>query len=350
MAKLLQVPKQITITEPLWGAIEELGKDLNYGKKPHSKLIREMVSSSITKWRESPYVCNSAHHLLFVTANGHVFYRQVQDLVLNSYRQRLPCVIEMKPEKQADFLRNRDRQIDEASWLRSRWLLNHFAVWHRDMEYDCDSTDVPLESWGPPLDRHVDRQGMVHKMADLSVEQGPGRFLTRETLVGVQDYVQWHDGQRGYDRVDIPIDIPTRDLRVSVIVDTDLYRSTPVGLHEIPHLELEFRNREGARFEVKEFPRDTDNPLDWSYGKHHDDETPPNVVALLQQLEWLDRRIRLLAGSELNGRAVLGEEEARRLKETLVMPKKFLFLRARWPSPYFGVELCVRWEKAVRVG
>ena len=343
-----QVPKQITITEPLWASLEEVGKELGYGKRPHSKLIREMVSSSIMKWRESPYVCTSARHLIFVTAEGHIFYRLIQDLALNSYRHRLPCMIEMKPEKQLDFLRERDSDTSEAEWLRSRWLINHFAAWHRETN-DGSKSNTPHNSWGAPLDQSVDRIGMVHKMADLRVEQGTGRFLTREIVIGLQDYVQWHDGPQGYDRVDLPIDIPTRNLEIFVVLDIDLYRKTPVSLHEIPHLDLEFRNREGARFEAKDFSRDQDNPLRQSFGKYIEGDSDAKTTTVRAEIRNFKDRLESLTRSTVDGIPTFTEQERSTLQKTFVEPQRFLFLRGEWPTPYFGVEVCARWEKAVRV-
>src|SRR6185295_16785950 len=107
MAKDHRQAKQKTMTDALWDQLEELGVELEYRDKrgAHSPLVREMVSAAMTKWRKSPYVCRSARHLVFVTREGHVFYRMIQVLKLNSSREKLPCILEMKPEKRRDFLR-----------------------------------------------------------------------------------------------------------------------------------------------------------------------------------------------------------------------------------------------------
>lgn len=327
--------KQITMPRALWDALEELGRELHYadGRGVHSRLVREMVSAAVTKWRESPYVCRSAHLVALVTRSGHIFYRLVQVLKLNSKRDRLPCILEMKPEKRKDDPERPAQKLDEAGWFRSRWLLNYFAVWHGEA------------TSGQPLDSFVDHDGIHSKMADLWVRQGPGRVLTRELVVGLEGYVQWQqEGERDYDRLELPIDVPTQNLDVTVIVDAELYRNTPsLTDGEIPELEVEFRNRECARFDGEALAYDAANPIEAVSGRH-----PPGSVKGDQaksELQALAKRIKTLAAAEAANGPVVAQESRRALLTALEVPKRFLFCKLSWPSPYFGLAVCVRWEK-----
>ena len=331
--------KQVTLTEPLWEQLDELGVEFEFRDKRgvHSPLVREMVSAAVTKWRESPYVCRSARHTVLVTRDGHVFYRLLQVLKLNSSRDRLPCLLEMKPEKRQYFLHQLSRlEAEEAEWFRSRWLLNHFAVW------------LGHELKGPPHSSWVDREGTYTKVADLPVNQGRGRYLVREILAGIQDYVQWQEEERGDDRVDIPIDIPTRNLEVIVVVDADLYRRSSPADNDFPNLDLEFRNREGARFEGKEPALDPENSMEVSEGKQLMGRISTKAEPIVNDLRELGERLAAIAEAEAGNGAVLTVEGQEMLRQAFQRPERFLFYRLEWPSPYFGLEVCVRWEKPLR--
>jgi hypothetical protein len=338
------------MADELWSGLEELGHELGYAdpRGSRSQLVREMISATITKWREAPYICRSARHIFLVTANGDVFYRTDQVLKLNSYRERLPCGLEMKPEKRRDFLLNRDVAVEEAEWFRSRWLLNHFAVWHGET------------IGGPPLGSWIDRDGTDAKLADLVINQRSGRVLTREVLVGLRDYVQWQTGGRDLraptpapesdDRLDIAIDIPTRNLDIFVMVDTGLYRHNADTEEELALLGVEFRNREGARFKGREPARDPENPMEVHTGRKLDDVTDANAEQVRREVSAMQRRILDLCEAP-DGEPLCPTREARNsLLRTLEIPSHFLYCRASWPSPYFGIEICVTWEKPLQGG
>jgi hypothetical protein len=340
--------RQITMNIPvsLWDAVAELGHALGYddGRGIHSPLMREIVSAVVLKWRKSPYICHSANHIVFVTADGHVFYKLVQELQLNSKRKRLPFILEMKPEKQKDFLLRRQSGMEEAAWFRSRWLLNHFSVWQ-----GRGITGSLLSSW-------VDHEGTTSKSADLDIDQGPGRFVTRELVVGIQDYVQWRNVGAGstspvtettFDRVDLPIDIPTRDLKISVIVDTRLYRNTGFASEEeIPSLAMEFRNREGAKFEDPAISRDPENLIaEECTGRFFGKNRTLKTEQMLVNLKDLSVRISSLLEAQADNGPILKEEGRGRIRETFKFPEHFLYYELEWPSPQFGLEVCVGWEK-----
>jgi hypothetical protein len=328
--------KQIVLDDSLWTFLENMGRDSEYSDKRgvHSKLIREMVSAAAMKWRESPYVCRSAKHMVLVTADGHVLYRQVHELKLNAERGYLPCVVEMKPEKRRDYRRRIPEGVGEADFFRSLWLFNYFSARRKE-------GDLLLSEW-------VDREGIDSKMADLVVNQSRGRHLTREMVVGVRDYVQWQNGKPGYDRIDLPIDIPTRNLEFCVVVDMDLYRQG-LAKDEIPDLEIEFRNREGARFENRKIGEESESRLKAFAGRLTDTVRSPKADQVTKCLKAFSERIRSLADAEIDlgeGRKPLLTDENREVVHRLVeSPKSFLFMTLDWPAPYWGLEVCIRWEK-----
>lgn len=340
---------QIRMSSTLWTLVGEIAQELGLedARGRHSGVIREMVAAAAAKWTHSPYVCRSDRQTVYVTREGNVFLRQVQILRLNSPRQHLPCVIEMKPEKR-EYYHARYGETKgvegESEWFLSRWMLNHFAVWSGKR----DASE--LEGFSePPLSSAVDSVGTTYKGADLAVHAAGGRFLTREITVGLLDYVQWKDAASPlfeFDRVDIPIDIPTTNLEVSVIVDQDLFASMGVTTDEIANLALEFRNRESARFEGKEVALYPETRIEEQYGRTPADD---GANEMLHQVRLLRQRVKIILESRLsNGRRVSDLSGEASDFASLRNPENFLFYRLRWPSPHLGIEACVRWEKPLR--
>src|SRR5579872_5309125 len=103
---------QIRMSSSLWNLVGEIAQELGYrdARGRHSAVIREMIAAAAAKWSHSPYVCRSARHTVFVTGEGNIFYRQTQILRLNTHRQKLPSVIEMKAEKR-DYYHRRYRML-----------------------------------------------------------------------------------------------------------------------------------------------------------------------------------------------------------------------------------------------
>lgn len=323
---------QIRMPDSLWNLLGEIAQELGYGdgRGSHSTLIREMVAAAAAKWRYSPYVCRSARHTVLVTKEGDVFYRTVQVLKLNSDRQKLPCFLEMKPEKKVAYQEGCPEGHGQAEWIRKHWLLNYFSAWRGP------------NLQGRRLAHAVDRGGADSKMADLPIDLIAGRFVTREIVAGIRDYVQWDLGSPGYDRADLPIDIPTYELEVNVAVDEGVYAAGLTPGEEIPHLALEFRNRETARFQGKDVALLPDMHMKESYGRAPDDEGFDVVVDDLRELET---RLAELAETRVVDGPVIGEEERLEILKISRIPKKFLFFTLKWQSPHLGLEACVRWEK-----
>ena len=346
---------QVRMPSSLWKQVGEVAHDLGYTdtRGGHSPLIREIIAASVAKWKHSPYVCRSARHTVLVTENGDIFYRQVQILHLNSPRERLPSGIEMKQEKrdyyhQRYFRLRQESQVnrqeipDELEWFQSRWLLNFLAVWNGRL------SAIDIESFREkPLSSKVDTFGPTYKSADLEVHAMAGRFLTREITVGLQDYVQWKGPEMPtFDRIDIPIDIPTTDLEVCVVIDRRLFAALGVEPEAIANLALEFRNRESARFEGQDVAiRYQENDFDGQSGRSGDEGTEE----VRHQIAVLESRIR-----EILEVKEVGQEESRFVNKAatisaLKKPKDFLFYNLKWPSPHLGIEVCVRWEKPVKM-
>lgn len=340
--------KQVTMMVPvsLWNSIEQLARQSGYRDKrgSHARIFRETLSSHLYRERSSPYVCHSAEHVVFVSRDGHVFHRQREELQLNTKLRQLPCSMKMKPEKIMDFLLRRDPGLPEAEWFQSRWLLNCFVASHQG---------AALSSW-------VDRDGTTAKGASLAIDQGPNRLITREYLIGLQDYVQWRETASGlllpeadshFDRIDLVLQIPTRNLSVVVVVDTALYRNTPFASEsEIPALAMEFRNLEGTLFEDRSIAQDQENPMTLDISDRYIGQgRPPQTDKILKKLRELQNRIFTIGEAEADNGPVLNEEERQRMADAFTLPEHFLFYTLEWPTPQVALSVCVRWEKPVRL-
>ncbi|HEX7185314.1 MAG TPA: hypothetical protein VF756_26050 [Thermoanaerobaculia bacterium] len=338
---------QIRMSSSLWNLVGEIATELGYtdARGRHSAIIREMVAAAAAKWTYSPYVCRSADHVVLVTRDGNIFFRHVETLRLNSQREKLPCFVEMKPEKRDYYRKQRDLlhpNVPENKWFQRQWLLNHFATWNGKRNAN------DLESFQQrPLSSRVDHFGTTYKNADLAVNAIGGRFLTREIIIGLRDYVQWKEPQTpAFDRIDIPIDIPTANLEICVIVDQALFESLEVEAEEIAHLALEFRNRESARFEGKDVAQLPEIGFDEQFGRSSE---PEPAEEMRKRIDLLRQRL----GTILNTRTTEGQKAAdsageKAIRSSLKEPENFLFYWLRWPSPHLGIEACVRWEKPIR--
>jgi hypothetical protein len=347
------------MSSSLWNVVGEIAQELGYqdARGRHSPVIREMIAAAAARWTHSPYVCRSARHTVYVAKDGSVFLRQVEILRLNARREKLPCVIEMKPEKRDYYHRNYrslkglkkiPKDLDEFKWFNDQWLINHFAVWSGKNEAN------DLESFGQkPLSSYVDTFGPTYKSADLPVHALGGRFLTREITAGLRDYVQWREqspATRGswvdtFDRIDIPVDIPTSDLEVCVVVDLDLFAYMDIPPDQIANLALEFRNREAARFEGKEVALYPETRIEEQFGRSPTDEGVDEMALRIRRLRH--RILAILDSTTTDGRKVLDHADKEGITAALRQPQNFLFYWLRWPSPHLGIEACVRWEKPV---
>jgi hypothetical protein len=186
-------------------------------------------------------------------------------------------------------------------------------------------------------------------MADILINQPKGRIITREIVVALKDYVQWFDQEPGSDWVELPVDIPTRNLRINVFVDRDLYQHSRLETKEIPHLDLEFRNRESARFSNKEIAHYSEDPIEERWGLFPDKQLTSRESDLIHgALDELKRRFDFFSDHQASNGEVLDNTGRSLLESSLVFPKEFLFYQMTWPAPHLGMEVCVGWEKPVK--
>lgn len=348
---------QIRMSSALWNLVGEIAQELGYkdARGRHSVVIREMIAAAAAKWAHSPYVCRSDKHTIYVTKDGSVFARQVQVIRLNSPRERLPCFVEMKPEKREyyhrDYLCRKEQGEEvgeESHWFLGQWLVNSFSVWNGKKDAD------DIESFRqPPLSSCIDTFGTTSKSADLAVHAVGGRFLTREIVIGLVDYVQWkEDGAPIFDRFDIPIDIPTTDLDVCVVVDQELFTSMDIEADGIANLALEFRNRESALFSSKEVALYPEVGINELYGRaSQNDGVDEGADEMFSKLRRLRERVStVLAGQSSEKARTSTRKGATAVGPTLQLPRNFLFYWLRWPTPHLGIEACIRWEKPVKGG
>ena len=193
-------------------------------------------------------------------------------------------------------------------------------------------------------------------MADLLVDQGADSQLERELIVALEDFVLWRGKRRGDDRVGIPVDIPTRNLEIVVIVDVDLYRESRLPPHEVPKLALEFRNPESAQFEGIAIGLDRWNPIRDPmvdrYVKEDPETHDEEISQILQPLSNLRARVDSLLEAKVSKTSkdwVVPPESRSRLKNALVIPDSFLYYKLSWPFPHFGVDVCIRLDKPFKV-
>ncbi len=337
---------QIRMSSSLWNQIGEIARELGFqdARGGHSGLIRAIVEAAVAKWRHSPYVCRSAQHVVYVTKEGNIFFRQVQLLKLNTPREKLPCFIEMKPEKREYYhQRHVKTGAEPHQGFLHQWLLNYFSVWNGKKA--ADDIEAFREN---PLDSYVDTFGTTSKSADLAVYAGGGRFLTREIVAGFRDYVQWKSPNTpNFDRFDIPIDIPTVGLDVCVIVNQEIFARLGVGDDEISNLALEFRNRESARFEGREVALFPDVGFEEQFGRSPDDDGADEMLSKVRSLR--KRVFAILDSKTSGGTKVVDYADEPSIKSALdELPQHFLFYRLRWPEPHSGLEVCVRWEKPIQ--
>lgn len=305
-----------------------------------SRLIRLLGDYAAACWLRAPYVARRSDHFVFVSSSGDVFYRALQELRLGSSRANLPAGITMKPERRAFYTRREPDWPNHAQHIRKQWIINHFSSWlGSDFEPPA----------GKVLAAQVDRFGITSKFADLAIEQPKDRTVMRETIVGFRNYVQRKgEGDTTDDRGDIPIDIPTTDLDMKVMIDCGLYGNSIDGATAAG---FEIRNRESARFRQEDLST-PENPLLWTNGKSSTQNPSPGLLDHLGQIDrsfdGLQKRLISLSGPENladDGEPVVRDQSSRVAIASLARPAEFLFGRLRWHRPHLGLEVCLTWNK-----
>ena len=189
-------------------------------RRDHTRIILDMIAASAGRWQYFSYICRHVKHIAFITETGDVFYHLDQILKINTPDLRaIPCILEMKPEKRMEY----DRQYSDLAnshqvsnsreeWLRQRWILNYFAM--------RTGTQGPLSFGSDP-------NGEFYKIVELALPNVDGSLVRREALIGLKDYVQRTSGITGsepakHDRIDLNIDIPTRNFKAMIFIDRNL--------------------------------------------------------------------------------------------------------------------------------
>jgi len=68
-----------------------------------------------------------------------------------------------------------------------------------------------------------------------------------------------------------------------------------------------------------------------------------------RDLDDLVQRLHAVAGENVNlglgPEPVVPAESREEVLRLVKLPETFLFLKVEWPSPYWGLQVCIRWEK-----
>lgn len=316
-------------------ALNVLGRPLALDR---SGLIRLAVDQEEILFCHSPYVALSARHFVFASGSGDIHYWAEEELRLLEQRHLLPFEIRLKPPARRRFLESATN-LEE---VRSRWLVNYFSARDKGRpEGDIRSDDV-------------DELGISEKAVDLRIERGQGVPLIRERLCVVRDFVREEEaGDTSPENASIPIEIPTIDLRIYVLVDRSLYQHEP-QLYSSARVGCDFRNLDSGRFQ-----RHTlgfgDNQTSF-YGEifpeseaDHEDSLYRDTVTRVQDVaeEYLRRlhRISSPGAKTMAGTVIIGDESVRTQLHGLSLPSDYLFGEFRWAKPYLGTVVNVTWNR-----
>ena len=306
--------------------------------RDRSGLVRELVSREYDYYFTTPYFSPKMRCLAFVASDGSAVYWQRQHLVLREDRAVLPCVVEVKPEKRADYV---DPQL-----AQDNWLINYFAAWRGKEVRDTLIADG------------TDPHGSTSKHVDLKINLGQDNAIIKESLIANRRYVQWHNpADRRDDRADIFIDIPTDEIDIQIIVDLDLYQDKL--RREDAKLDYQLRNRDLIRcnklslsqepefsWKTFRFPGSPELRRRDDYVDLHDTVTN-SVRDLKKRLRDLCREEPL---TRANDQLVVDTAEKRDFLRSVRIPDDFLFGRLTWRRPYQNLVLCMTWNRPAERG
>lgn len=312
-----------------------LGLDDSRGAR--SSVLRFVGDQEIAEWLDSPYYCQEAKYFVVVTASGDMYYLERKSLFLNRERQRLPGRVMIKPEFR---LRGEREHIARGRPSPVEWMFNHFAVW-------ADSAGE-LE----PIATATDRTGAEEKFVDMEISQGKDTAISREIVLGLRGYIQWHEvGDRTDDRADLHIDLPTVHMEARIIVDLDLYPPDDPA-SRTADLGCELRNSDLAKYQGYHIDSEG-NPLlmrtvRWQGLGQLRREDEAVVKEVRREFSVLQERLKKLATTSCvmgDGRPLIDDEDYRSRMMKLKLPKRFLCGRLTWRRPYQGVVLSLTWNK-----
>ena len=330
MTKNLTVRASEAWLQYLDSAIEAMSPGLDLDR---SKGVRHLLDRHSFLMVESPYIIRRMAVTVLVGGNGDMAYHSQEEILLSSRRERLPCSIEMKPEKILDYAKRVGSERRLAGSLRDRWLLNYFAA-YRDSQLLAD---------------HCDGVGLTRKQADLELNLPQDTVVQREMVVVNEDYVQRaEDGDRSDDRSEILMVAPTFNLSLSVMVDLDVYGAS--SLRDEAGLDYELRNGEGALLQARRYLYG-DNPLTWIAGRppisrKSWEETHKSVRDSVERLVTRVGQLSTQDKTPGSKEPLFHSDSAKaRLAQFAAPTGPYLFGRLTWPYPPMGIDICTTWNK-----
>lgn len=326
-SKILQFRVDQKFLQQLDGSIEWFNHP-DADALDRSAFARDLISVESALLRSSPYICVEAKHFLLITSQGELAYLRGETLRLNSNLEVLPGSTGL-----SSFWR-RSSGRDASTGCISR-----VAFWDGDRPR------------GEPLDQELGLDGHGDEIVGLRCHMPKGALVFREGAFFVTDYVQYYDRdltQDLHDKVEIPVDIPTKSLETIVLVDRGLYSSTKRfgGPRFKPALSFDICNGEGIAFSHFQSHDSalTDNiePTGGSFPPSKDRN--PIASETIDQIEdgrnhLKSRMLELML--DIENDAVLGKLR-RAIRD---LPEQYLFYRVRWAWPHTGLYLSIKWPK-----
>ena len=215
-----------------------------------NSFVKEVIRAEVAYWQSSPYIALASEHMIYVDRKGKFFYRRQDRLRCNQDIEKMQVALSMKPPK---------LKATDASKHENAWELFWASVYR--------------EGNPPPSPRFDDCKNYTSgettiKRAEIPVKIPANAEVIRENVVILDNYAQWQDNvpayinlnaqehpmrslDSSYDWVDIVVDIPSRNILVSILVDGDIYEeSFHKGLrsHGEPSIQMSLRSREHTEF------------------------------------------------------------------------------------------------------
>ena len=331
--------------------LDRLMKILQPVAKPQASTnIRRIVAREASSWLDCPYIRLRSENFVFVWRDGTVGFRGVDELKLQRMRTYLPASLTMKPEVKRHYFEKYRNEPDLAASIKKHWLLNYFAAWEEEaLSESSDVSPLWADFNGEPIVEAIDRWGIESKSVALRIARRKDEVVLRETLVVLDDFVlRDASGDRNDDRGDVPLDIPTLNLDIRILVDRELYRESRASVRRHCGISYELRNNELARFEESTLGLE-DNRIAFTNGSYPETTRSPTLQAVRESFESFRERLEgvrtkkvLLDGDRV---PIVETEAARKRIASLVVPENFLYGHFSWPTPLRGIDVSVTWNK-----
>jgi len=302
--------------------------------RDRSRVLRELVERESNFWELSPYVSESTRVFIFISESGTKLYWGYQNLFLNANCEELQTAIALKPEWKEN-VESPDDRAEVIRDARERWLINYFGAW---------AGAKP----GKQLIVHTtDRTGAIVKYAALPANQQQGARLVREILAAYRGYVApYRPGTVAHDRTDVPVQIPTLEIEIHLIVDVRFYSN----LIQRKSVALSYHL---SNLDRKEFPTVQLPEITWVHGRY---PLPRNarkamtqaVAAVSDSMSNLRARILDIAGDTVSapdGKPFAEAPAQRDELRAIELPEEYLFGLLRWRFPNPSVLISMTWNR-----